>query len=159
MFEALANSALSQWLSQTLWGFPMAEIFHLVMIGTFYGGIVMLDLRLLGINRFISSEILMRHVLRCIWVVFGGAVVSGSLLFVFMPQEYPNNPAFLIKMALVLVGGLNALWMHKVLIRDIETWDRDTMPPVGVRISALLSLCLWSGVLAGGRLIAYYYGF
>lgn len=159
MFEALNNSALSNWLSLLLWGFPMAEIFHLFMLATFFGGMVLLDLRLLGINRFISSQALMTHVLRCIWVAFGGVIISGSILFLFMPLEYSSNPVFLIKMCLIVLGGMNAFWMHKVLIGEIYEWDLDSPPPVGVRISAIISLCLWGGVLACGRLIAYYYGF
>jgi hypothetical protein len=159
MFEALDNSALSNWMNGMLWGFPMAEIFHLFMLGTFFGGMVLLDLRLLGFNRFISSQALMTHVLRCIWVAFGGVLLSGSILFMFMPFEYSTNPAFQIKMCLIFAGGMNALWMHKVLISEIYEWDMDSPPPLGVRVSAFVSLCLWGGVLACGRLIAYYYGY
>lgn len=159
MFETLNNSGLSSWLSQLLWGFPSAEIFHLVTLTTFFGGLVMLDLRLLGINRFISSKNLMDHVLRCIGWAFIGVVISGALLFLFMPLEYVNNPAFKLKMCLIILGGFNALWMHKALIGGIHEWDTGLQPPKWVRLSAFFSLCIWIAVLACGRLIAYYYGF
>jgi hypothetical protein len=159
MFEALNNSAINSWLSQLLWGFPMAEIFHLLMLTTFFGGLVMLDLRLLGLNRFISSKVLMRHVLGCIWIAFAGVMLSGGILFLFMPLEYVNNPAFQIKLGLMVLGAVNAMWMHKALIVNIDDWDEETIPPLLVRLSALFSLLVWGGAVACGRLIAYYYGY
>ena len=51
MFEALNDSALTLWLNALLWGFPGAEIFHIVMTGGFFGGVALLDLRLLGFHR------------------------------------------------------------------------------------------------------------
>ena len=158
MFEALNNSALTNWLNHQIWGFPLAEIFHILMTSSFFGGIVMLDLRLLGIHRFLSSNQLMKHVLPVLWWLFLGVIISGGILFLFMPLEYPWNPPFLIKMVLIPVGGLNALFMHVVLLRNQHIWDSHGYPPLSVKISALLSLLIWAGCLACGRLIAYYYG-
>jgi hypothetical protein len=159
VFEALNDSAFRAWLVNWLWAFPSAEIFHIVMTGGFFGGIAMLDLRLLGFHRRIPVSVLMQHILPCLWWLFIGVVVSGALLFVFMPMEYPNNPAFLTKMVLIPVGGLNALFMHIVLLRHQHLWDAHGHVPAGVRISAFISLLIWMGCLACGRLIAYYYGF
>lgn len=158
MFEALNQSFVTNWLNLQLWGFPIAEIFHIVMTGGFFGGIAMLDLRLLGFHRSISTGLLMKHIMPCLWWLFIGVVVSGSILFMFMPLEYSGNPAFRTKLILILLGGLNALFMHVVLFRNQFRWDTSNMVPLGVRISALLSLAIWIGTLACGRLIAYYYG-
>jgi hypothetical protein len=158
MFEALDQSAVTAWLNSWLWGFPMAEIFHIVMTGGFFGGIAMLDLRLLGFHRAISYGLLMKHILPCLWWLFAGVVISGSILFMFMPLEYSGNPAFLTKLVLIPLGGLNALFMHAVLFRSQFRWDTLNKVPLGVRFSALLSLAIWIGTLASGRLIAYYYG-
>lgn len=158
MFEALDQSAVTAWLNSLLWGFPIAEIFHIVMTGGFFGGIAMLDLRMLGCNRSLSSVVLMKHILPCLWWLFLGVIVSGSILFMFMPLEYSGNPAFLIKLVLIVGGGLNALFMHVVLLRNQFMWDSHGRPPASVKFSALLSLGIWIGALACGRLIAYYYG-
>jgi hypothetical protein len=159
VFEALEQSAVSVWLNSQLWGFPGAEIFHIVMTGGFFGGVLLMDLRLLGFHRFLSSVQLLQHAIPCLWWLFLGVIVSGALLFMFMPVEYSGNPAFLIKMVLIPIGGFNALVMHLVLLRNQYMWDSHGRPPAGVKFSALLSLLVWIGCLACGRLIAYYYGF
>jgi hypothetical protein len=158
MFESLNDSAVTAWLNSLLWGFPIAEVFHIVMTGGFFGGIAMLDLRLLGIHRAVSVRTLMQHVLPCLWWLFGGVVLSGALLFLFMPLEYSGNPAFQLKLVLIPLGGLNALFMHLVLMRNHFVWDSHSAVPFGVKLAALVSLAIWIGTLACGRLIAYYYG-
>jgi hypothetical protein len=158
MIQALQDSAVTVWLNSLLWGFPGAEIFHIVMTGGFFGGIVMLDLRLLGVHKRIASTLLMQHILPCLWWLFAGVVASGALLFLYMPVEYFYNPVFRIKLVLIALGGLNALVMHVALLRSQFVWDSHNSVPMGVRLSALVSLATWIGVLACGRLIAYFYG-
>jgi len=159
VFETLNESSLTLWLNAQLWGFPIAEIFHIVMTGGFFGGILLLDLRLLGFHRVVSVNMLMRHVIPSLFWLFLGVVASGALLFMFMPLEYSGNPPFLLKLALIPVGGLNAFFMHMVLMRNQFVWDVHNPVPPGVKLSALFSLVIWCSTLACGRLIAYYYGF
>lgn len=158
MFESLNDSALTIWLNSLLWGFPGAEIFHIVMTGGFFGGIAMVDLRLLGVHRAISARMLMQHILPCLWWLFAGVVLSGALLFMFMPLEYAYNPAFRLKLVLIGLGGLNALMMHFVLLRSRVLWDSPSPVPRRVKLAAFVSLVIWMGTLACGRLIAYFYG-
>jgi hypothetical protein len=158
MFAALNESALTLWLNSLLWGFPSAEIFHIVMTGGFFGGIAVLDLRLLGVHKRVSVTTLMQHVLPCLWWLFGGVLLSGALLFMFMPLEYSGNPAFLTKLWLIVLGGANALFMHVVLLRHRQQWDSHSSVPFSVKLFALVSLLIWMAALASGRLIAYFYG-
>jgi len=158
VFETLNQSQMTQWLNSLLWGFPMAEIFHIVMTGGFFGGVLMLDLRLLGFHRAVSISALLRHVIPCLFWLFLGVVASGGLLFMFMPLEYSGNPSFLLKLALIAAGGLNALFMHLVLMRNQYVWDVHNPVPFGVKFSAFVSILIWGATLACGRLIAYYYG-
>ncbi len=158
MFATLNDSAITQWLNSLIWGFPAAEVFHIVMTGGFFGGIALLDLRLLGVHKRVPVSMLMQHVIPSLWWLFAGVVVSGGLLFLFMPLEYSGNAAFLAKLVLIPVGGLNALWMHIVLLRDQHRWDAHADVPGAVKLSAWLSLLIWMSTLAAGRLIAYFYG-
>lgn len=152
---ALAENPLTDLLSLSFYSFPVVEVIHVLTYGTFFGGMMMLDIRLLGVGRFISSQRIMRHILRIALVAFALAVTSGVVFFFITPWEYPMNPFFRVKMLLIIFAGLNAWYMHRFLLAEIDQWDMDTNPPLKVRISAFLSLCLWIGVVACGRLIAY----
>ena len=158
MFEQLNNSAVTEWLNGWVWGFPSAEIFHIFMTGGFFGALAALDLRLLGVYPRLPVSQLLAFVFPLLRWLFAGVLVSGALLFLFMPLEYSHNPAFLTKLALIVVGGLNALFMHQVLMREMAGWNVSGSTPAAVKVSALLSLAVWMGCLACGRLIAYFYG-
>ena len=158
MFQTLNDSAVTTWLNSLLWGFPMAEVFHIVMTGGFFGGLLLLDLRLLGFSRHIPVSHIMKHTMAKLWLLFLGVMISGGLLFLFMPLEYSGNPAFLLKLVLIVLGGINALVMHLVLMRRQYVWDVHTRIPGSVKFAALVSIVIWVGCLACGRLIAYYYG-
>jgi hypothetical protein len=151
----LAENPLTDLLSLSYYSFPVVEVIHVVTYGTFFGGMMMLDFRLLGIGRFISSQQTMRYILNIALYAFALAVFSGIVFFFVTPWEYPVNPIFQYKMMLILLAGLNALWMHKYLLADIDQWDMNVKPPIKVRVSAFFSICFWVGVVACGRLIAY----
>lgn len=153
--RALAENPLTEVFGLSYYSFPVMEVIHVLTYGTFFGGMIMLDLRLLGVGRFISSQQTMRYILRIAWVAFALAIGSGILFFFVTPWEYPVNPVFQTKMLLILLAGINALFMHKYLLADIDQWDMAVAPPTAVRVSALISLLLWGGVVACGRLIAY----
>jgi hypothetical protein len=157
VFAALEESALTLWLNSFLWAFPAAEIFHIVMTGGFFGSILLLDLRLMGVSRLFSARQIHAYIVPKLWWLFGGVVLSGAILFLFMPGEYAGNPAFLLKMLLIVIGGQNAFIMHKALSQYQNYWN-DGLPPLAVRLSAALSLLIWVACLACGRLIAYFHG-
>ena len=139
------------------WWFPILEITHLTGLTVVFGGMVILDARLLGAGQSWSVIALERYILRFVWAGFALAAFSGGWLFLYEAVKLAGDGPFLIKMALIPLAGLNALFMHYVAMRDVETWDTGAMPPLKVRVSAGLSLAIWWTVLACGRLIAYYY--
>ena len=139
------------------WAFPILEIAHLTGITVVFGGMVILDMRLLGIGRSFSVLTLERHILRFVWCGFALALLSGGWLFLYEAVKLADDPPFLIKMTLIPLAGLNALFMHFVAMGKIDEWDTGVAPPLRVRVSAAISLGIWWVVLACGRLIAYYY--
>ena len=56
-------------------------------------------------------------------------------------------------MALIVAAGLNALLLHRGALRAVA-FDVD-VPPPRLRIAAVASLVLWTGVIACGRFLAY----
>jgi hypothetical protein len=50
---------------------------------------------------------------------------------------------------------LNLLVFHFTTYRSVATWDTAPDPPAGAKLAGVLSIVLWVGVLAFGRLVAY----
>ncbi len=63
------------------------------------------------------------------------------------------EPGFKIKMALLLLAGLNALWFTVAEHRHVLSLPSDRKTSVLVRTSAALSLLVWFGVIYWGRMI------
>jgi hypothetical protein len=54
-----------------------------------------------------------------------------------------------------VLAGLNALAFHRGAFRSVDRWDAGSTAPAAARAAAVLSLALWIGVIAAGRLLAY----
>jgi hypothetical protein len=117
---------------------------------------VMIDLRLLGATMRKSpvSEVAARLMP---WTVAGFAVmvVSGALLFYGIPVRTYQNIFFRIKVALLILSGVNAWVFHSTVYRKVAVWDLDPIPPKAARIAGGLSLLFWAGIVVAGRMIAY----
>lgn len=78
---------------------------------------------------------------------FAGAAVSGGLMFATQWDELLSNRAFVAKLVLLAMLGLNALAFHlRGGIARLDGW---------ARAQTALSLGLWVAVVACGRFIAY----
>ncbi len=156
-FRALEASWPGQVIANSVWGFPALEVLHLLGLTVVFGGMVIVDARLLGIGKNYSVRALEGYVLRFVWSGFAVAAFSGAWLFVFEATTLVRDPAFLVKLVLLVAAGANALFMHKIAAHARESWDIRAAAPIAVRVSAALSLSLWATILACGRLIAYFY--
>ncbi|HKU47181.1 MAG TPA: DUF6644 family protein [Burkholderiales bacterium] len=159
-FGALEASGLGVAMRQWLWLYPSVEIVHLTGIGLLFGSIAVLDLRLLGFSRQISARSLARHVLPWTLGSFLLIIPSGLLMFTAHASEFIDSEVFVLKMLLILAGGVNAAIFHTTVFRSADVWDSEEMrklpPPPSVRAFAALSLLLWLSVIACGRLLAYF---
>lgn len=156
-FRAFEASWPGQLIANSVWGFPGLEVVHLLGLTVVFGGMVLVDARLLGAGKEYSVRALEGYVLPFVWAGFAVAAFSGGWLFVFEATTLVRDPAFLLKVVLLVAAGLNALFMHKVAMREVASWDTGVAAPAVVRASAAVSLLLWAMILALGRLIAYFY--
>ena len=65
------------------------------------------------------------------------------------------NPAFRLKMLLIVLAGLHALVFRLIASRRMPAWNATTPTPILARLSGALSLALWIGVVAAGRWIGF----
>ena len=153
--ERIEANPFSELLRSSRWGYPTAEIAHLLGLAALVGAAALFDLRLLGFWRRLSVTDAARHLMRVAWIGFVLTVATGALMFVTDATELVSNPAFRLKMALIFVAGCNAAAFHIGTFGSVEKWDADKSTPAGAKFAAVLSLLVWAGVVACGRLIAY----
>ncbi len=151
---AIERLPLAMAMRHDLWLYPTVEIFHIIGFVTLAGSIIVLDLRLLGLSKALPVRALARHTLP--WSI--GALLlivpSGLLMFVAHAGDFISNPAFITKMSLLFCAAINAVVFHAGVYRGVARWDSGTATPAAAKIHALLSLLIWIGVLACGRLLA-----
>ena len=152
---AIEMSALGVAMRQWLWLYPIVEIVHLTGIALLVGSIAMLDLRLLGLSRSVPVTRLAAHILPWTAGAFLLIVPSGLMMFIAHAGDFIANPAFILKLALIFTAGLNAAAFHLGPFRSVAQWDNGVAAPPRAKLHAALSLMLWAGVIACGRLLAY----
>lgn len=153
----LAATPLSVSISESDWSFSIIETVHVIGTVLIVGTIAIVDLRLLGV--LLTDEpvtITMRAILPLTWLGLLVMGASGALLFISEAERGYYNPAFRIKLLVLVAAGLNALLFHRTIYRSIALWDTSRITPVQARRAAGMSLVLWSAVVICGRAIAYY---
>jgi uncharacterized protein DUF6644 len=152
----LETSGLAVAMRQWLWLYPAVEIAHIVGFVVLVGAAFMFDLRLLGLSRALPVSAMAGHLLRWARLAVLLVVPSGALMFMAHATEMLANPAFQLKLALVAAAFLNAGIFHRWPFRAVGDWDTELPAPLPARLAGTLSLLLWTGVIACGRLLAYF---
>jgi len=132
------------------WLFPVIQSIHLIGLTVLVGTIALVDLRLLGIGRRRYTVADLGSALAS-WTSAGllTVLVTGPLLFGADIARYLNNPAFLLKMALLALALAGHFTLHRSAVR------KDATPvPARQKAIAVLSLILWSAIVLAGRAIA-----
>lgn len=155
LLETLEQSPLAGAMKHSLWLYPIVEIVHIAGFALLVGTVAAFDLRLLGFARSTPIRALERSLLPWAWAAMLLIVPSGVAMFSTHAVDFADNPAFRVKLLLLLGAGLNALLFHVGVFRTVAAWDQHVPAPRAAKASALLSLAIWSGVIACGRLIAY----
>ena len=150
--EALA---IAKAMREQLWLYPAVEVVHIVGFVVLVGSVVMFDLRVLGLSRGVPVRGLARHLLPWSVAALLLIVPSGLLMFAAHAGDFLGNRAFQVKMALLLAAGMNAAFFHTGPYQTVAQWDTDAAAPLAARASVALSIVLWIGVIACGRLLAY----
>jgi hypothetical protein len=152
----LETSGLAVAMRQWQWLYPIVEIVHIVGFVTLVGAAFMFDARLLGRSRALPVSGLERHLLP--WARWSLLLVAptGAMMFVAHATEMAENPAFRVKLLFLAAAFVNAAVFHRWPFRSVGDWDTEVVGPGAARAAGVLSLALWTGVIACGRLIAYF---
>lgn len=140
-------AALLQGLAAHAWAYPALEVVHIVGIALLLGSLAVFELRVWGLAASLAAPEVARLALGVTLAGFALAAASGLAMFATQPEELLANPAFRVKLAVLLLAGLNAALFHAR--SGVARLDR------AARWQSLLSLGLWIGVIICGRSIAY----
>jgi hypothetical protein len=158
--SGLESSAVALAFRGSAWLYPAVEFLHIVGFVVLVGAAFVLDLRLLGRFRALPLRGTVQSLSR--WARWGLllAVLSGVALFVADASALAANPAFRLKLALLVAAGLNAAVFHRVVFRRLDgtregSWREPARLPLAARAAGVVSIVLWLSLLASGRMIAY----
>ena len=70
-------------------------------------------------------------------------------------SDFITHRAFVLKLTLISIAALNAAAFHLGPFRPAAQWDRGSGTPLAAKFHAGISLFVWTGVIACGRLLAY----
>jgi uncharacterized membrane protein len=156
LLEWLQASSWAVFIHKRAWAFTTVEVVHVFAIAMVIGTIMIVDLRLLGFaSRKRPVAELSRQVLPFTWAAFVLAVIAGSLLFISRATEYFENAMFWIKMALIVIAGINMVIFEFITVRDVKEWNLSPTPPLAARLAGGISITCWVLVLVFGRLIGF----
>src|SRR5712691_812043 len=111
--EWLANTPWSIAIHESRWAYSFIESVHVLALCLFLGMAVMLDLRLLGVTmRCAPASDVAGRLLPWTAAGFALMVISGALLFYGIPVRTFQNIFFRVKVAMLMLSGLNVWVFH-----------------------------------------------
>jgi len=153
--KSLEDSGVATTIRNSSYLFPSLEAIHVMALGLMLGTITVVDLRMLGFaSNDRSAGRVSSEVLKWTWAAFAIVALSGFTMFTTNARVYVHNTAFLIKLGLLAVAGINMAMFHLTAERTIDRWDRQSAPPIG-KAAAALSLALWVAVVFAGRVVGF----
>jgi hypothetical protein len=134
------------------WLFPTFETLHFIGLCTLLGAMLIVDLRLLGRFRDVAPA----SVLKFSHVAAAGLainLISGIGFFTADPFNYWSNPAFQIKVLLLMFAFANIAWFELGARRQILALPVGEDTPIAAKVVGAVSLALWFTILVLGRLL------
>ena len=155
--QAAHDTWLGEMTRQNSSLFTFGLIFHFIGLCLLLGAMLVIDLRLLGVGKRMPIGAAL-SLLPIAIIGFTVNLLTGIMFFCFDPFGYWGNPAFKLKMLLILLAGLNALIFtfgsHRKLAAAVADYDAGA----AIKWSAAASLTLWFAVILFGRLIVAFQG-
>src|ERR1700683_5264521 len=151
----LQHLSLPTQIRESDWMFPTIETVHVFALVLVVGSIMTVDLRLLGLaNKERPFSQVAAEMLPWTWTAFAVAALAGMLMFSSKALTYYGNIPFRLKMACLLLAGINMVMFHWLGTRHLAVWDRGR-PPRAAKLAGGASLLLWTTIVAAGRWIGF----
>ena len=159
--EWLSTTFLSVFLqNHNSWAIPTIQSIHIVGIAIVLGSVFMIDLRLLG---WAGTDQTLRQTTNRFGPWLTGALwlmlATGILMVIGEPVRELITFSFWLKMLLVAVGAVIAVFFLRAVHKHDERWEEILVHQGAerraVRWLAVLTFLIWAFIIILGRLIAY----
>jgi hypothetical protein len=148
----LENTSLGLAVQDNFWVVPIMQTLHILAISALLIAMLMINLRVLNINgKSDSVSIVISRYINIIWLALPILLISGSILIVGEPARSLANPAFQMKMIMLLIVIAITFSIQKISSTNGSLMQSDGK----TKLLAILSLLFWFGIVASGRWIAY----
>lgn len=151
--QALGGWPGAVFLQESWIAYVVVNAAHILGIALLLGAILPLDLLLLGSMRGRDLPVLGPFLVRTAAAGAALAVLTGLWLFSVRPLEYIENPAFLFKLALLVLAFSNVALQHRG--QHFDAAMRSGQPGTRIRTLAAASALLWLSILVAGRWIGF----
>jgi hypothetical protein len=127
------------------WMYPFVQLIHFSGLSLWLGTNVAVDLRLLGVGKKTqTASELSDELFAWNWIGFAIVVLGGFLLFSASALMYVANPAFRIKLTMLIPLAL--AWHIGVQVKT-RTWGHMPDTPAVAKLAGLIELLLWLSVV------------
>jgi hypothetical protein len=123
----------------------LVRLTHVLTVAAFFGGIMQLDLRLMGWRATVPLRAFAEHVLPWLYGTFGVAIVTGLALFFYDPIGVGSHGYFTPKLIFLLIGLANAAVFHRS--GYVAALASQSRMPASARIAGAVSLLTWIAVM------------
>jgi hypothetical protein len=150
------QTALSQSIQAAGWVVPTVQTIHILGIAMVASSALMIDLRLIGVfcaNRPVAA--VKARFLPLIWWPLLLLLATGIVMITAEPARSLKNPAFQLKMLLLIVA-LTVTLAFQLRHRRNATFGDGAAPRAAAVTLAIVSILLWSSIIFAGRWIAYF---
>ena len=150
----LQNTPWAMWVATSNWVYPFVQATHFTGLSFWVGTNALLDLRLLGLGkkRETAAEVA-NNLFIWNWIGFAVAVTGGFLLFSASATTYVPNPAFRLKLGMLLPV---ALIIHIIVQYKARDWGAQPEVTSIGKVAGLVELLMWLGVVTAAVSIPYF---
>jgi len=132
---------------------PLSQTIHILGVAVVMTAIGMLNLQLLGVRVTKQSFAeLSAGWMPWIWSAMAALLVTGVVQTIAEPTRELMNNTFRIKIIMLVIAVAITVLYRAQVRKDPKYWGERRTAAYAL---ASLSLVLWLGILAAGRLIAY----
>lgn len=153
MLDLIAAWPGALWLQSSGTAYLFVNAAHILGIALLVGSIIPLDVLLARNASAGELQILARILPRFACWGLGLAGLTGLWLFTVRPFDYVGNPAFLFKLAILVLAMANIAWQHFSV--DWLHVQRGKGTSHAVQLRAITSIVLWLSALLAGRWIGF----